>query len=121
MLNAFRPGSGGGGTDDTGNSPHQILPGTVSTDVEQRHRFLDYQREGSTPKHRIRWNFIVDLPVGKGKAIAGGAHGILNKMIGGWQVASLGSLRTNYFSLSSSMFSTGQPFENYGYQYPIQN
>ena len=36
-------------------------------------------------------------------------------------MASLGSLRTNYLILSSSMFSTGQPFEMYGYKYPIQN
>jgi hypothetical protein len=63
----------------------------------------------------------VDLPIGKGKAIAGNARGLLNKLIGGWQVASLGQLRTNYFTLSSSMFSTGQPFEMYGYKYPIQN
>ena len=121
MLNALRLGSGGGGTDDVVNDINQYLPGTVPTDVAARHRFLDYQREGSTPKHRLRWNYIVDLPIGKGKAIAGNARGLLNKLIGGWQVASLGQLRTNYFTLSSSMFSTGQPFEMYGYKYPIQN
>ena len=35
MLNAFRLGSGGGGTDDIVNDLNQYLPGTVPTDVEQ--------------------------------------------------------------------------------------
>jgi hypothetical protein len=121
MLNAFRLGSGGGGTDDIVNDVNQYLPGIVPADVSTRHRFLDYQREGSTPKHRIRWNYIVDLPVGKGKPIAGNANKLLNYIIGGWQVSSLAALRSNWFTLSNSMFPTGAPFEFYGYKYPIHN
>src|SRR6185437_11714639 len=94
MLNATRLGSGGGGTDDLVNDTNQYLPGIVPTDVSARHQFLDYQRESSTPKHRVRWNFIVDLPVGNGKLIARHAHGFLDKIIGGWQIASIGSLRS---------------------------
>src|SRR6185369_13388733 len=121
MLNALRLGSGGGGTDAIVNDSNQYLPGIVPGDVSQRHQFLDYQREGGTPKHRIRWNWIVDLPVGRGKWLAKGSHGILEKIIGGWQVAGIGSLRSNWFTLSGSMYPTGQKLESYGYSHPIQD
>ena len=58
------------------------------------------------------------------KLIAGGSHGIIEKLIGGWQIASLGSLRSNWFSLydsSNPMFPTGTPVQDYGYKYPIQD
>ena len=121
MLNALRLGSGGGGTDDVVSDINQYLPGLVPADVDQRHKLLDYQRETSTPKHRIRWNWIVDLPFGKGKPIGKTSHGILEAFIGGWQLAGLGSLRSNWFSLSTSGWPTGQKIELYGFKYPIQD
>jgi hypothetical protein len=121
LLNAYRLGSGGGGTDDIVNDSNQYLPGIVPGDVNERHRFLDYQRESGTPKHQVRWNFIVDLPVGNGKWIGKSSHGLLEKIIGGWQLAGIGSLRSNWFTLSSSMFPTGQKLETYGYTHPIQD
>ena len=121
MLNAYRLGTGGGGTDDIVNDTNQYLPGIVPNDVAQRHRFLDYQREPGTPKHRLRWNWIVDLPVGNGKWIAKSSHGILEKIIGGWQISGIGQLRSNWFTLSNSMFPTGNKLEMYGNRYPIQD
>src|SRR6185369_6597972 len=100
------------------NDSNQYLPGIVPADVSQRHQFLDYQREGSTLKHRVRWNWIVDLPVGRGKWLAKGFYGILEKIIGGWQIAGIGSLRSNWFTLSNSMYLTGQKMESYGYSHP---
>src|SRR5262249_41987317 len=121
LLNAMRLGQGGGGPGDPVNDINQYLPGTVPVDINERHRLLDYHRESDTPKHRVRWNFIVDVPVGRGKWIGGRAHGIVEKLVGGWQLSGLGSLRSNWYLLSSSMYSTGQKFETYGYKYPIQD
>ena len=55
-------------TDDT-ISPDRIpsinnyLPGTVPADLQERNRFLNYKRDPNTPKHQIRWNWIVDIPL----------------------------------------------------------
>ena len=55
---------------------NQFLPGEAPTDVHDRMRFLNYHREGDppfsgtgvgAPKHRVRWNFIADLPLGRGQ------------------------------------------------------
>ena len=46
---------------------------------------------------------------------------MLDKFIGGWQIAGLGSLRSNYFTLPTNNYPTGTPIQFYGYQYPIQD
>ena len=43
------------------------------------------------------------------------------RLIGGWQVAGLGSLGSTYFTLPTSNWNFNGPVEVYGYKYPIQN
>ena len=100
---------------------NQFLPGTVPTDLEKRNAFLNYQRDTTVPHHRVRWNWLADLPVGRGKKLLGNAGGVLDRFVGGWQVAGLGSLASTYFTLPSGDFPTGEPLHVYGYKYPIQN
>jgi len=40
-------------------------------------------------KHQINANWIVELPFGKGKPLAGNAGGAMNAVIGGWQLSGL--------------------------------
>ncbi|MEK7403659.1 MAG: carboxypeptidase regulatory-like domain-containing protein [Acidobacteriota bacterium] len=116
---------GAGGQEWSGTSVlpelNQFLPGAVPAGIDERNRFLNYQRDTGIPKHRVRWNWIVDLPFGKGKWLGGNAGGVLDRFIGGWQVAGLGSLRSTYFSLPTGIYPTGNPIELYGYQYPIED
>jgi Carboxypeptidase regulatory-like domain len=105
-------------------SVNTYLNGAVPTDFDQLNRFLNYQRDTTAPKQSIRWNWVAELPFGKGKALFGNAHGVMDKLIGGWQLAGTGQWRTNYFALpasSSSIYPTGTPIEEYGYKYPIQD
>jgi len=53
-------------------------------------------------KHQFNSNWIAELPFGKGKALAGNAHGALDAIIGGWQLSAL-------FRLTS-----GLPFNVFG-------
>src|SRR5206468_3429421 len=83
-------------TDDTQaldavSAVNQFLPGTVPTDAKERNRFLNYKRDPNTPKHQLRWNFVYDLPLGTGKKFGGRTTGVVNKVIGGWQIAGLGN------------------------------
>jgi hypothetical protein len=106
----------------TVSAPNQFMPGAVPTDYDKLNSFLYYQRDTSIPKHRLKWNWLVDLPVGKGKSIAGNASKVLDKFIGGWQIAGIGSLGSTYFSLPTANWNlTGEPIHQYGYQYPIEN
>jgi len=116
---------GAGGQEWSGTSVipelNQFLPGRVPADLDERNRFLNYQRDTGVPKHRVRWNWIVDLPFGRGKPIGGNAGGALNRLIGGWQIAGMGSLRSTYFALPTSIYPNGNAIELYGYKYPVQD
>jgi hypothetical protein len=37
----------------------------LASDIDQRNRLLNYQRDINIPKHRVLWNWIADLPFGK--------------------------------------------------------
>jgi len=113
-------------TDDTQSldampSINTFLPGTVPTDFDARNRFLNYKRDPNTPKHQIRWNFIAELPIGRGKKLFRNSGGVVDKIIGGWQVAGIGNVREGYFQLPTNYYPTGAPVEYYGYKYPIQD
>lgn len=105
MSNAFRVG--GEGWEGPALAPAEtFMPGAVPTDRDDRNRFLNYERDTTVPKHRLRWNWIVDLQFGKGKALGGNAGRWTDRLIGGWQLAGFGSIRSNYWSL---------PVDNWGY------
>ncbi|MHB8500927.1 MAG: carboxypeptidase-like regulatory domain-containing protein [Candidatus Acidiferrales bacterium] len=58
-------------------------------------------------KHQFNANWIAELPFGRGKLLAGNAHGLLDAVIGGWQLSGL-------FHISS-----GLPFNVFnGFQWP---
>jgi hypothetical protein len=122
--NAFRAGdfNSGGGYTSPVPEVNQFMPGAVPADYDQRNRFLNYRRDISFPKHRVRWNWMLDLPFGQGKPIGRSARGVLNQVIGGWQLAGLGNIGSTYATLTTGYWNfTGQPLRQYGYQYPIED
>jgi hypothetical protein len=120
MSNALRV-AGDGWRDDIVRPANYYLPGTVPEDDGARNRLLFYRRDTGIPKHRANWNFLVDLPFGKGKAIGGGSNAFVNALIGGWQVAGNGSLTSRYFQLPTSYWGPINGVETYGKKYPIQD
>jgi len=53
--------------------------------------------------------WIVDLPFGRGKWLGRDAGDVLNRIIGGWQLAGSGTVRSNYFALPTSIYPNGNP------------
>jgi hypothetical protein len=108
---------------ETGSLPssNTFLPGAVPADLDAANRFLNYRRDTTAPHQTIRWNWVAELPFGKGKRFLGGAHGAVEKLAGGWQVAGTGQWRTNYFTLPTSIYPNGAGIKQYGYQYPVQD
>ena len=120
LSNAFRAG-GNGWNEDFVQEANMFLAGAVPADLQERNRMLNYRRDPEIPKHRIRWNWIVDLPFGRGHRFASNAGGFLDRVIGGWQIAGFGNLRSNYWLLPTSNWGESGPTEIYGTKYPIQD
>ena len=115
-----------GGNGYSGNSiipeVNQYLPGQVPADLDQRNRLLNYRRDTNIPKHRVRFNWVVDLPFGKGKPLGGNVGGLLDRLIGGWQVTGMGNVYSRYIALPTNYFpTTGVPVTVYGEKYKIQD
>jgi hypothetical protein len=120
LSNSFRAG-GNGWSEDFVQEANMFLAGAVPADLQERNRLLNYRRDPEIPKHRIRWNWIVDVPFGRGKRFASSAGGFLDRVIGGWQIAGFGNVRSNYWLLPTSNWGESGPIEIYGTKYPIQD
>ena len=119
LTNAYRL-AGNSFRDGVGTTAAQYLPGAVPTDFNALNHFLNYTRDTGIPKHRWRWNFIYDLPFGKGRTFASNAPKWLNAMIGGWGLTGSGTIVSTWFGLDASDWGfTGAPVEVYGTKYPI--
>lgn len=71
---------------------------------------LVYYNSGAIPEHRVRWNGVLDLPFGKGRAIFGNASGLVNSIVGGWQLTGIGDWRSgNWLSVDASRYLFGDP------------
>src|SRR5207248_845603 len=81
--------------------------------------FYRYQRDPDIPKHRIRWNYLYDLPVGRGKKLAGNIGPKLNRLAGGWQIAGYGTTSSRYWSLPTNNWGATSDIEFYGTKYKI--
>jgi hypothetical protein len=120
MSNAQRAG-GNGWADDILPTTNLFLPGAVPEDPQARDRLLFYRRDTDIPKHRVNWNWIVDLPFGRGKPFGRNSHGLMNHLAGGWQIAGNGTLTSRYFALPANMWGPIGKVEVYGKKYPVQD
>ncbi len=105
--------------DDVGSVPSAYLPGTVPTDFKELNRFLFYDRDTGVPKHRIRWNWIYDLPFGKGKPFGRNVNSWVNSAIGGWRLSGTGTVVSSWYALPTGNWGEMGNFETYGNKYKI--
>lgn len=103
--------------------PHAAYLASQVSHLDQREldRFVNYARDTSIPKQRLTFNWVADIPVGKGRRFGGHFNRLAQALAGGWQLSGFYTWRTTWFSLPSGHFPTGAPLEFYGKKYPIQD
>ena len=71
---------------------------------------LVYYNTASVPPHLISWNGIYELPFGRGKHFAGNISKAANHLVGGWQVAFIGTWRSGFWmGVTGSDYLFGNP------------
>jgi hypothetical protein len=115
------PSQGGDFTVNAVNQPDRFLPGAMPDDLGKRIRFYRYAKDPDIPKHRVRWNLLVDVPVGRGKKLFGDTGPNLDRLVGGWQIAGYGSAVSRWFAKPTGNWGTFGTPEVYGTKYPIQD
>ena len=71
----------------TGNS--QSAGGTP---YDINNRRLNYAPSDFDRRHALQWNFVTELPFGKGKHLLNGASGLVDRIVGGWEVSGYGRI-----------------------------
>ena len=105
--------AGDGSLNDTGGNAivpeNSQLLGNPNLSFDKRIR-LSYTNSSNIPAHRMRWNGVYDLPFGRGKSFGKSSSGLVNAIIGGWQIATIGDWRSgNWLSISPSEYMFGNP------------
>jgi Carboxypeptidase regulatory-like domain/TonB dependent receptor len=105
--------NGGGGTGRFGGSGGATVPeniellGEPNLSYNQRLRLV-YFNNTTIPPHRITFNGIYDLPFGRGKRFGNNISTPLNYVVGGWQLAAIGSWNSGlWMGVSPSLVQTG--------------
>ena len=96
--NGFTDGNtslNGGGGGATVPESFEVM-GEPNLTYAQRAKLI-YLNGTSVPPHRVTFNGIYSLPFGKGKYFARSASTPLNYLIGGWQIATIGTWNSGYW------------------------
>ncbi len=65
-------------------------------DLDQR-LALEKGNAAYYPRQRFTFDFLIDLPWGPGRRLAGGTKGVLGKILEGWQIAAISTNRSGFF------------------------
>lgn len=82
-------------------------------------RFENYMVDTSSPKQHIQFNGIVDLPFGRGKRLFGNVNRFVNELIGGFQIAGVGNIVSQDFTVNSGNWGPTHPLKIYKHKVPI--
>ena len=100
-----------------------FVPGSVNfTDQDDENHKANYIRDTNIPKHRIRGNFILDLPVGRGKHFLGTSNRLVDALLGGYQLAGYYEFRSTLFQPNPGLYGTGgAPLKLYKHGQKVQD
>ncbi|MEZ5403746.1 MAG: carboxypeptidase-like regulatory domain-containing protein [Bryobacteraceae bacterium] len=99
--------------------PAGLETGTTIQPSRELNRYENYQQDTAIPRHRIAFNGIVDLPVGKGKRFLGNANGFVNAVLGGFQLAMTGTVVSQSFSVAAANWGATSPVKLYKSSVPV--
>ena len=127
LMNIMRAGGNGWSDDTIQASPNYFEPNMKaaqlikSGDLNALDRLEFYARDVAYPKHQIQYNWLYNIPVGRGRHFGSSMSKPLDAVVGGWQFAGSGAITSTYVTVSTSYFGKFGKIERYGTQYPIMD
>ena len=71
------------------------------------------------PAQTVKFNYVYDLPFGRGKKFLGNVNKLADELIGGYQLAGAGSVQNQYFSITATNWGPTNPIHMYRHGAPI--
>jgi hypothetical protein len=76
-------------------------------------KFEEYQIDTGIPMQHFQFNYILDLPVGRGKWLLGNANRFVDELVGGFQLAGDGQIISQDFQPAVTMYGPTNPLKIY--------
>ncbi len=99
--------------------PAGMPTGTAISPSRELNRFQNYHIDTAIPVHRINFNGIVDIPVGKGKRYLGNSNRLVNALVGGFQLAFTGTVVSQGFQVGAGNWGETSQVKMYKNDVPI--
>jgi Carboxypeptidase regulatory-like domain len=84
-------------TNGAASAPASTFSGLGNTLSDPYNPSLDYGNVPYTRRHRVLVTFIYDLPFGKGRMFLNSSNGLVNRVIGGWQLGGVLTFQSGPF------------------------
>lgn len=83
-------------------------------------RFENYGTvDTATPKQQLQYNYIFDLPFGKGKRYFSNVNRLVDELIGGYQIAGDANLYSSDFTITATNWGPASALHTYKHGHPI--
>lgn len=99
--------------------PKGLDAGTTLNPSQELNRYENYKVDTVIPLHRVSFNGIWEVPVGKGKRFLGNSNKFLNAVVGGYQMAYVGTYVTQAFTVASGNWGATSEVKRYKSSVPI--
>ena len=118
FSSAFR--NGGNAFRDSAVYPLQdFANGYAPASLGDENRLLNYVRNTGIPRSRVRWNFVVDSPLGRGKKYFASMPKWLDEIVGGYQLAGAGTFFSQSFRMNAGNYGPTAPLVVYKHGRPV--
>ncbi|MBI4909089.1 MAG: carboxypeptidase regulatory-like domain-containing protein [Acidobacteria bacterium] len=99
--------------------PQGMDVGTQFEPSREFNRWQNYRPDTAIPLHRVSFNGLVDLPFGKGRHFLKNTNRFLDALIGGYQVAFVGTTVSQSFQVATGNFGATNPVQQYKGSVPV--
>lgn len=102
-----------------GAIPAGMDVGTATQPSREFNRWQNYRADTAIPLHRITFNGLVDVPVGKGRKFMSNSNRFVDAVLGGFQLAFVGTVVSQSFQVANSNFGATSPIQLYKSGVPV--
>lgn len=93
--------------------PKGMDVGTKFEPSREFNRWQNYRADTAIPQNRITFNGLVDIPFGKGRPFLKSSNRFLNALVGGYQMAFVGTLVSQAFQVGNTNWGATNPITIY--------
>jgi len=99
--------------------PQGMDVGTKFEPSREFNRWQNYRADTAIPVHRITFNGLVDVPFGKGRRFGKNSNKFVDALIGGYQVAYVGTVVSQSFQVANTNWGAHSPIQLYKNNVPV--